>query len=157
MDRTTFLLAATPVNAWLSGVGWIWPFIQIAHLIGMCLLIGSLIIVDLRVIGLFRSTSIAGALAFRKIAGFGLLINMASGALFVLGDPARFMSNPVFRIKLSLLALAAVNIAFFHAWASRGNGDNARLRQPYAALSAGLSLMIWFLVIAAGRMMASFE
>jgi|GEM_PF-1059498 len=156
MERIAELLAATALNAWLNGVGWIWPFVQIAHLIGMCLLIGSLIIVDLRVIGLFRGASLAGTLAFQKIAAFGLLVNMTTGALFVLGDPARYLSNPVFRIKLSLLALAAVNIAFFHAWASRGSGDG-RLRQPYAALSAGLSLMIWFSVIAAGRLMASFE
>ncbi|MDZ7621979.1 MAG: hypothetical protein U5O69_06165 [Candidatus Competibacteraceae bacterium] len=73
---------------------------------------------------------------------------VASGSLLFLTDPVSYIANPAFAIKLGLIAVAAINMAAFHARGSLARPD------AIAKAQAALSLLLWLGVIGAGRMIA---
>lgn len=147
-------MEASPIGDWITAIGWVWPIAEIFHFIGLSLLIGSILIVDLRLFGLFRSISIEAThkLLSWAIVGFG--INLITGLLFLFGDPYRYAVNIGFRIKMILVVVAALNAMFFYwkikpamgSWAP--NDDPPLLGRAVAALSIG----IWISVLLLGRL-----
>ena len=85
------------INNWVLGAAWIWPTLEILHFMGLSLLLGSLLVIDLRMAGFFRQLNIAAThkLLPWTFAGFG--INATTGFLFLMGDPARYTANIGFR------------------------------------------------------------
>ena len=61
MESLITAIEGSALNAWVLGSAWIWPLLEILHFIGLSLLLGSLIIADLRLAGLFRQISIEAA------------------------------------------------------------------------------------------------
>ncbi len=137
------------------GLQWIvshpiaYPALEVVHLVGMALLLGSLLLLDLRVWGL------APELPLRPLArlslgvtavGFGLLA--CSGALMFAAQAAELLSNRTFVIKLLLIHLAALNAAWFHGRGSLVRGDGLARAQTV------LSLGLWLGAIICGRWIA---
>ena len=138
---------------------WGWPIAEIVHFTGLVLLIGTVGVVDLRMLGFLRGLSLP---ALHKLVPFGVLgftLNVASGAVFVSSSPDQYLYNPAFQIKMSLIALAGVNMALFYATTAgklRALGPDDM--PPLAArIFAGISLTSWLLVIAAGRVITAFR
>lgn len=126
-----------------------YPVIETLHIVGLATLFGSLLIVELRLLGVIRRVD-AGALARLvlpwTLAGFALAAS--SGAALFFARAAELVSNPVFLVKLLLIATAGINAAWLH---TRGPLDAASVA---TRVQAGLSLMIWLTVIACGRWIA---
>jgi hypothetical protein len=138
---------------------WGWTIAEIVHFTGLCLLIGSVGMFDLRMMGLVKGLSMA---ALHKLVPFGLLgfaLSVASGFMFVVSAPDQYLYNPAWQVKMALLALAGLNMALFYLTASRrlkllGPDD----QPPIAArLFAAVSLTCWIGVIAAGRVITAFR
>jgi hypothetical protein len=138
---------------------WLYPSVEIVHIAGIALLVGSIAILDLRLLGLSRSIPV------RRLAAHVLPWSIASFALIVPSGLAMFvahagdlMSNPVFAVKISLILLAGANAGIFHAGAFRSAGQwDAEVMPPLAARAAGAaSLLLWVSVIACGRLLAYF-
>ena len=138
---------------------WLYPSVETVHIVGIALLVGSIAVLDLRLLGLSRSLSV------RRLAAHVLPWSIASFALIVPSGLAMFVahagdliSNPVFAVKISLILLAGANAGIFHAGVFR----NARqwdvdLMPPIAARAAAASsLLLWISVIACGRLLAYF-
>jgi hypothetical protein len=134
------------------------PAVVAIHILGLTLSVGSLLWVDLRLLGLcmrgVRVSEIYRGLAPWFAAGF--LLMFASGAVLFTAFATSAYANVFFRIKMLALALAALNAVGFH-WLSgkRSAAWDAAPQPPATARLAGLtSLVLWVAVIVAGRMMS---
>jgi hypothetical protein len=119
----------------------------------------ALLLVDLRLIGLWRGMRPAGTFPFMRWAVIGFGINAITGFVMFCADPYNYWTNSAFHIKLILIALAGVNLVWFVAVERRRvlalpEGAETGLATK---ISAALSLVLWFAIIIAGRLLPSFE
>ena len=142
------------INTWVLGSAWVWPILEILHFIGLSLLLGSIIVVDLRVAGLLRKLDTEAVLRLLPLAALGFAINMATGILFFFGDPGRYAINVGFQAKMILVLLAGLNALWFYVKVeprvrSRDPAANAPPTTKFVAFS---SLAIWLGVLLLGRL-----
>lgn len=143
----------------MNAYDWLWPLCEIIHFIGMALLIGSIGVLDLRVLGFAKGLPISKLESLVPIAIGAFIANAATGILFVIANPAggpnAYLLNLAFQIKMLLILLAGINaIAFYFTGISRrmvtlGPVDEAATN---AKLVAGASLFLWIFVIVFGRL-----
>lgn len=147
--------AATAMRQWL----WLYPSVEILHILGFVVLVGSAAMFDLRLLGLSRQLPVA-AMERHLLpwARASVLIIVPTGTLMFVAHATEFAENPAFRLKLILLAAAALNAALFHLRPFRRVAEwNQGASAPLAArFAAGLSLALWTSVIACGRLLAYF-
>jgi hypothetical protein len=134
----------------------LFPLLESTHVVGLALVVGTVVIIDLRLLGLattHRSFSRLGADTLPwTLAGFA--VAAATGALMFMTNAAVYFHNTWFRAKVLLLVLAAINAIAFELTARRkiGAWDLARSAPPAARVMATVSLVIWIGVVVAGRM-----
>jgi hypothetical protein len=157
--------AAGPIGAIeASGLGqamrqslWLYPIVEIVHLVGLALLFGSIVVLDLRLLGLSKSIPIRkmSAHVLPWTAASFLLIVPSGLAMFV-AHASDFIGNPVFLLKMGLIFAAGINAAVLHAGAFRGaaSWDTGAMPPAAVRLAGGISLLIWIAVIACGRLLA---
>jgi hypothetical protein len=136
---------------------WLYPIVEIVHLTGIALLVGSIAMLDLRLLGLSRSVPVrrlASHILPWTAASFLLIV--PSGLAMFVAHAGDFIASPVFVLKICLILAAGTNAAVFHAGVFRGAADWDVNRPPPAAarVSAALSLLLWVSVIACGRLLA---
>jgi hypothetical protein len=136
---------------------WLYPIVEIVHLTGIALLVGSIAMLDLRLLGLSSSVPVRRlALHILPWTAASFLLIVPSGLAMFVAHAGDFIASPVFVLKISLILCAGVNAAVFHAGVFRGAAEWDVNRMPPAAarLSAALSLLLWISVIACGRLLA---
>lgn len=145
--------AAVAMREWL----WLYPAVEIAHIVGFVVLVGAAVMFDLRLLGLSATLS-ARAMAHHLLpwARAALIIVVPSGTLMFAAHATEFVGNPAFRLKLLLLAGAGLNAWLFHrkSFRSVAAWDHERPAPPGARVAAVVSLLLWAGVIAAGRLIA---
>jgi uncharacterized protein DUF6644 len=146
---------AVAMRQWL----WLYPAVEIAHIVGFVVLVGAAFMFDLRLLGLSRAlpvSAMAGHLL--RWARLAVLLVVPSGALMFMAHATEMLANPAFQLKLALVAAAFLNAGIFHRWPFRAVGDwDTELPAPLPARLAGtLSLLLWTGVIACGRLLAYF-
>jgi len=146
-------LAGLEASAFGQAVRDWFPLVKGVHLAGIALLIGTVAVVDLRLLGLLRDRSVKN-LAGRLLpwtAGSFLLIVPSGLAMFV-GYASDLIASQVFVLKMCLILCAGVNAAVFHAGAFRGAASwDVGVAPPAAARAAGaVSLALWAGVITCG-------
>lgn len=137
-----------------------YPLIETAHVLGITLIAGSLVTVDLRLIGaLFREqpvTFVTTTLLPWAWCGFALMV--ITGVPLFAAEAAKLYDNPAFRIKLILLAAAGLNAVLFHLTTYRRARDWELGLPPRAARAfATTSILLWSGIIVAGRLIAVFH
>ena len=146
---------ASQLSQWIQATYWLWPVLEIIHFFGLTLLMGGLIIVDLRMIGFFPTINLQGVKKLLPFVIFGFLLNLITGILFVYGDPSRYAINIGFQIKLILILLAGCNAAIYHFRVegyALGLGSSS-IRPPLTIKLVGLtSLSLWTGVLLLGRL-----
>jgi hypothetical protein len=155
---------------WLfdSGIGtgiresiWVFPIIETVHVLAIALLVGTVAILDLRLLGLALKgepvSRVAGGVLPLTWTGFAVMF--VSGFLLFWSEAAKSYANPAFRIKLLLLLLVGLNPLIFHFTVYRTVGHwNERIVTPLRARSAAVfSLTLWCGIICAGRAIAYFQ
>ena len=142
---------------------WLYPSVEIVHIVGIALLFGSIAVMDLRLLGVSRSIPVR-TLARHVLpwsAGSFLLI-IPSGLMMFTAHATEFIDSEVFVIKMLLILAGGVNAALFHAITFRtadvwDSDEMRKLPPPPSARAAGaISLLIWISVIACGRLLAYF-
>ena len=128
---------------------WAYPMLEVVHLIGVALILGNLVLLELRVFG-WAPTLPVEPLARLSLmlvgAGFGLAV--VTGLLMFGTQPGELLANRVFTAKMALIMLAGCNAGWFHARRS------LQLQDTTARVSMLLSMVIWILVITCGRWIA---
>ena len=141
---------------------WLYPLVQVAHIVGFVLLAGAAMLFDLRVLGI---TSMRGdaPVAIRPLglhvlpwAVVAALLVVPTGVLMFVVDADALIGNRAFVLKIGLLALAAGNAIAFHLgagrrWAGWAQPDSV---PAGAKLHAAASLFLWIAIIGCGRMIA---
>jgi hypothetical protein len=130
------------------------PVIQSFHLFGITLLLGGMVILNLRLLGM-GFTQLPMAMLGKQVwrwALAGLALAIVSGFLVFLPDPARYAANYAFRTKMSVLCLAV--LFQFSLFRRAIRSDTAESRTRSTSVVAVLSLTLWFLVGWAGRAIA---
>jgi len=133
----------------LQSSAWAYPALEVVHLCGIALLIGNLVLLDLRVFGLGAALPVrelARLSLSLALAGFGLAA--ASGLLMFASQPAELLANRAFTLKMLLLMAAACNAGWFH-----GRGSLHKL-DALARVQMLLSTLIWLGVLVCGRWIA---
>jgi hypothetical protein len=128
---------------------WAYPALEVVHIVGIALLFGNLVLLELRVWGLGSSLPVdALARVALPLTIFGFTLIAASGLLMFATQAAELLANRSFVLKLGLISLAATNAALFHA-----RGGLQRL-DVWARLQTALSLGLWLGAIICGRWIA---
>ena len=131
---------------------WLFPMAEILHFMGLSLLIGSLLVVDFRLLGFARGFTVDAVYKFLPLALAGFGINLVTGTMFFFSDPFRYYPNIAFRIKMLFIILAGLNALYFaltvHRNAAQPGGEDAE--SAIKAVSA-LSFLFWIGVIILGR------
>ena len=132
------------------------PGILTLHAIGMGFAVGISAALDLRILGVAAKVPLAELRRFLPILWAGFWLNAASGLLLLIGYPTKALTNPVFYLKLTLIAVAMVllvrisrSILTTGAHTTPGNEFSPRLRKLAIA-----SLVCWAGAITAGRLLA---
>ncbi|MGH7304349.1 MAG: DUF6644 family protein [Candidatus Rokuibacteriota bacterium] len=138
---------------------WLYPIVEILHILGFVILVGSAAMFDLRLLGLSRQLPVTGLERhLLPWARASVLLIVPTGGLMFIAHANEFADNPAFRLKLLLLVLAALNAAIFHLRPFRkvAEWDRGSPAPLAARFAAAFSLMLWTGVIACGRLLAYF-
>jgi hypothetical protein len=128
---------------------WAYPALETIHIASFGVLIGSLLVFELRLFGLARSIQavpLARLALGTSITAFACAAT--SGALLFISGASEFAAHPAFRVKLVMILIAGINAIVFHA---RGG---VRRQDPAARLQAATSLALWLSVLTCGRLIA---
>lgn len=145
-------LETLPPAIWLRRSGTLYLLVNAAHIGSIGLLIGSIVPLDLRLLGLLKPGPLAVlAPVLARTATVGLGLAVLTGAMLFSVQPMEYLGNRAFLVKMGLLAAAALN-----AWAVRRGQAWARVLDQGkvgAALraQAGASLLLWLGCLVAGR------
>ena len=159
---------AQTIWSWLESSGvavamrqwtWLYPIVEVTHIIGFVVLVGAAFMFDLRLLGISRGLPVTQL--GRHLLGWsrvGLLIVVPTGFLMFMTNAMKLSGNPVFRMKLILIVFAGINALVFRVWISNSiKYWDVHESSPLAAkLSAVFSLVAWSAVISCGRLMAFF-
>ncbi|MBL8343260.1 MAG: hypothetical protein JNL30_17470 [Rubrivivax sp.] len=133
----------------LAAHPWAYPALEVVHIVGIALLVGNLVLLELRVWGAAAEVpvrALARLALVLALAGFGIVA--ASGLAMFSAQPADLLTNRAFVIKMGLVMLAGLNAALFHARDGLGKLDRV------ARVQTALSLGLWVMVIICGRWIA---
>jgi hypothetical protein len=132
---------------------WVWPAAETLHFIGLCILFTVVLIVDLRILGMVKSISLATAYQLMPVGMLGFVMNLVTGMLFFLSTPEQYANNIAFHWKIFCLVLAGINVLYFivldEAWCV-GPGEDAPLRAKVVAVS---TIVLWGGVLYFGHML----
>lgn len=144
----------TSISDWILSTYWVWPMLETFHFFGLCLLLGSLLVIDLRMMGFLRGMSLQATHQLLPLVFIGFGINILTGILFLFGDPGRYVINIGFQLKMVLVVLAGINAVIFY-WKVNGpmhNWDSHGDVPVFAKAVGAASLFLWFGVLILGRL-----
>ncbi|PWT79378.1 MAG: hypothetical protein C5B57_14060 [Blastocatellia bacterium] len=148
----------SPFPTWVRTTPSIWGYsiILFAHTIGFATVVGLSTVVNLRLLGFARRLPVAPLERFFPIIWAGFWINAASGAVLFAADATTKVTNPVFGIKMALVALAVCDTILLQRIVFR-DAKIERSISPLGKCLATASLVLWFGVTTAGRLMTYFD
>jgi hypothetical protein len=131
---------------------WVWPTCEVLHFVGLCLLFGAALVVDLRILGVGKRLPLAGVHQLLPLGLLGFTLNLSTGMAFFVATPRQYIGF-LFLVKMGLVVLAAINILYFmladEPW-TVADGGKMPIRARLAAASA---ILIWIGVLFCGRML----
>jgi hypothetical protein len=140
---------------------WVYPFVNAGHILGIALLVGSIVPLDLRLLGAWRSIPLASLWhVLTRTAAAGLLLAATFGLLLFATRATEYIASGFFIAKMAVVALATANAvslrlfrpATFSAEAFRTGAPPRRLR-----IAAGMSLLGWLTALTLGRLVGYFQ
>ena len=153
-------LNETPLSVFLRENDWAFAIIETVHILGLGLSVGTILWVDLRLVGLvmrrYRTSDVMSQLEPWAIRGF--IIMFVSGSLLLLAEPEKCYTRTSFRLKALMLILAGLNILYFNKRVRHTlpESDEAVVL-PWRAQAVGyISMALWLGIIFCGRWMAYF-
>ena len=143
-------LADSRLGFWVTSSPFIWPTLECIHFVSLCVLMGSLLIIDLRLIGFYRERCGPMIALLIRLSLLAFAVNLSTGLLFFAGNTYKYVGNPAFEIKLVLILAAGINALVYRFRLSHlVESEDV----SWESIGAGyLSLALWSGVIVCGRM-----
>ena len=150
MEGLLAALDGSALSGWLRFSRWGYAAINTAHVLGIALLVGAILPLDLRLLGLWRAVPLAPlARVLVPMAATGLALAAGAGALLFMTRPSEYAALDLFLVKLTLIAGGTL-----HALAIQFGRGFGRLSPGHLKLTGGLSLTLWLAALVCGRMLA---
>ena len=138
-----------------SGV-WTYGIVNLIHILGISALFGSVLVLDLRLLGAWRSVPLVTVASTTvPIARVGFAVAATSGVGLLATKATEYIGNPFLLIKFPAIAIALVNvmvIAQLPGWKARAVKDPSDRERWQLAIAGGISLISWLTAVSAGRM-----
>jgi uncharacterized membrane protein len=156
IDRALEWLQTTPIAMTVAENDILFPWIESVHVLAIVLVVGTISIVDLRLLGV-ASLDISAHRLMRDVIPYtwgAFAIAAITGSLMFSSDATHYAHNRLFQAKLVMLVLAGLNMAIFHFFGVR---DIERWEAPGATppiaakAAASISLLVWITVVSLGR------
>ena len=145
MNEIAAALEATELAQFLKVSRWVYPFVNAGHILGIALLIGAVVPMDLRILAVLRRPTLEETIALlRPVAVTGLVLALACGGLLFVTQATDYVGNGWFWAKITLVVLATVN-ALIHR-------PLLRLSEFRRVTAATISLSFWPAALICGRM-----
>jgi hypothetical protein len=152
-------LAATWLHDVVVGYAWMWPLLETIHFIALGVLVGTIGVLDLRLVGLARGLPLG---PLQRLVPWGVasfVVNVITGAMFVAGAPYQYFYNLAFQMKVLFMLAAGLNILVFYTRSARqtfavGAGEPVPLG---GRIAGAVSLIAWIGVMYWGRMITFFR
>lgn len=141
------------LSAGIRDTWWAFGTLETLHFVGLCLFLGAMLIVDLRLMGVIQAGRVRDSVRFTRIAIPAFGVNLVTGVLMFWSNPAIYAYNPMFWIKLGLLVIAGLNVAFFELVERRKviGIESGQALPGSIRVVAAASLVLWASIIMAGR------
>lgn len=150
MEAVLDALVASAPAQWLRFSRWGYAAVNTTHVLGIALLVGAILPLNLRLIGLWRSAPLEPlARVLVPVAATGLLLAITTGAFLFITRATEYAAIDLFLVKVALIATGAVHALSLHFGSALQNASHARLRAAGAA-----SLSIWVAALVCGRLLA---
>jgi len=155
MDIFAWLETTAIANA-IRTVRWLYPALETAHYIGLAMLVGGIMLIDLRLLGFARKLPLKSVIGLIPWVWAGFIVNATSGTLIFIYGATGFSQNTAFRIKMVLMLLAGINAMVFTVAAARTGRnwiDAGNVPVPIKVIATA-SFILWLGVVTMGRWMA---
>ena len=150
MDAVLDALVGSAPAQWLRFSRWGYAAVNTTHVFGIALLVGAILPLDLRLLGLWRSVALEPlARVLVPVAATGLLLAMTTGAFLFITRASEYAALDLFLAKLALIATGAIHALSLHLGSGLQDASRARLRAAGA-----VSLSIWLAALVCGRLLA---
>jgi hypothetical protein len=138
-----------------SGV-WSYGVVNLTHILGVATLFGSILALDLRLLGLWRGVALSALAAPTvPLAAIGFAVAIASGTAMISTNGTEYIGNPFVPIKFAAIGVGLLNVlalSSFSAWRERATREPDSHERKALAAFGGVSLAAWTAAITAGRM-----
>ena len=159
-DGWAAALEATAIAGALRGSVWAYPLINTGHLLGIALLVGAILPLDLRLLGLWPNTALAPLWqVLTRTAGVGLGLAVVCGALLFVTRAAAYVESTLFLTKMALVGVGTVNALLLHLLWYRHDPRPRTTAHPLprrVRVHALVSLLTWLTVLVSGRLIGYF-
>ena len=134
---------------------WTYAVVNLSHILGVATLFGSVLVLDLRLLGCWRRIPIATlASATIPVATVGFGIAALTGTALLATKATDYLNNPFFDIKFPAIALGLINVLILNllpAWRARGKRELSRAEHRQLSVMGGISIACWLTAVSAGR------
>jgi len=158
MEAFSDFLISTGIGDFVAAYDWVWPFCETLHFVGMCVLLGTVGVVDLRILGVAKGIPIHMLEKFIPLGVIAFIVNAITGFIFIAGNPVggpmEYLMNLSLRIKMAIVLIAGINLLIFYATGieKKVAGVPADGNAPGSAKAvAAVSIFAWIMVIVMGR------
>ena len=133
----------------------LFPLIESVHVLSICLVVGSILVVDLRLLGLASINRPVSRVSngILPLTWSAFAIAVASGGLLFISNATKYLANGYFVAKILLICAAGLNMAIFHAIGATDmpKWENEKTLPRRVQLAGGLSILLWVSVVTCGR------
>ncbi len=149
-------IEATALSTWIreSPSLWVFPFYLILHTVGMGFLVGTNVAVDLRLLGFGPRIPLSIMERFYVVMKMGFVVNAISGLLLLIAYPTKALTNPLFYVKLTLIAFALIEAGWIRSLVLRDPSVEDTPVSTKGKILAVTSLASWAAAVGAGRFLA---
>jgi hypothetical protein len=133
----------------------LFPLIESVHVLSICLVVGSILAVDLRLLGLASTNRPVSGVTrgILPLTWCAFVVAVGTGGLMFISNATKYLGNGYFIAKMLLIGVAGVNMAIFHAISGKDlpRWENEKRPPLPVQLAGGLSIVLWISVVACGR------
>lgn len=150
-------IASSPLGTALRESVWLYPTVETLHILGLALLFGSIVVVDLRLLGLRRNVLLGPLIRFvLPVTLVSTSLVVPTGLLLFAAHANDLVGNRAFIVKMVLLFGAAINALMFHAGPYRHEieAQAGMATRGATRVFATVSIVLWVAIVVAGRMIA---
>jgi hypothetical protein len=148
-------LEASAVGQFVATSSWAFPTLESVHVVAIVTVIGSVMVMDLRLLGLASKATRVTVMSEETLRWTwgAFVLAMLSGGLLFVAKATSYMVNPYFLWKMVLIAMAGINMAIFHVvtWRSITRWDSGPVMPLGAKIAGGASLGLWVIVVFLAR------